>query len=302
MQQKLQKLREYADSLGCTCKENEPMSRHTSFKIGGPVSLLIQANSTQALAKVMRRCAGQDIRLLYLGNGSNLLISDKGLKGVALKLDDSMSPQLQGSTIICSAATSLTRLCRYALDNSLTGLEFAFGIPGSSGGAAYMNAGAYGGEMKDILQSCDHITPDGEEAVLPAGRMELGYRHSVYAHNGCFITRLHLTLKPGDNDAIRARMEELMHRRSEKQPLEHPSAGSIFKRPPGGYAGTLIEQCSLKGKTVGGAQVSEKHAGFIINIGGATCNDVQRLIEHIQQTVYKQTGIALECEIKVIEF
>ena len=193
------------------------------------------------------------------------------------------------------------KLCRFALQNSLSGLEFAFGIPGSCGGAAFMNAGAYGGEMKDVLFKCDHIDENGERGSLSGDELNLSYRHSAYSENGCTITGLYLKLKKGNPDEIKAKMDDFLQRRKDKQPLEYPSAGSTFKRPEGYFAGALIEECGLKGKQVGGAQVSEKHAGFIINKGGATCTDILELCKICSETVYKQKGVKLEMEIRVTE-
>ena len=190
-------------------------------------------------------------------------------------------------------------MCSFALENSLTGLEFAYGIPGSCGGAAFMNAGAYGGEMKDVLYRCDHIDKNGDKGFIEGEDMRLSYRHSAYYDNGCIVTGLYLKLKKGDKEEIKAKMTELMGRRKDKQPLEFPSAGSTFKRPEGYFAGALIEECNLKGVSVGGAQVSEKHAGFVINTGGATCKDVLDLCKKVSDTVYDKKGVKLEMEIRV---
>ncbi|MBQ6626623.1 MAG: UDP-N-acetylmuramate dehydrogenase, partial [Ruminococcus sp.] len=185
----------------------------------------------------------------------------------------------------------------FAQTNSLAGLEFAYGIPGSVGGAVYMNAGAYGGEMKDVVTSVTHLTQDGDIVTLPLDELDFSYRHSVYKENNSIILSATIELKPGDKDEIKALMDDILNRRKTKQPLEYPSAGSVFKRPEGNFAGTLIEQCGLKGKTIGGAQVSEKHAGFIINVGGATCDDVLNLVKFVQETVQRETGYFLEREI-----
>ncbi len=205
-----------------------------------------------------------------------------------------------GLTINCDAGVSLSRLCNFALENSLTGLEFAFGIPGSAGGAAYMNAGAYGGEMKDVIVSCTHITPQGIIENVEASSLGFGYRKSVYSDNGCVIISIDVSLMLGCKQKIKSEMLDIIEKRRLKQPLEYPSAGSVFKRPEGYYAGALIEQCGLKGRSVGGAQLSEKHAGFIVNRGGATCEDVKRLIEIIKENVYSCFGVMLETEIKMV--
>ena len=204
--------------------------------------------------------------------------------------------------ITCGAGVSMNRLCRFALEKGLTGLEFAFGIPGSAGGAAFMNAGAYGGEMKDVLAGCTHLTQSGERGRLVGEELALGYRRSAYRENGFLITSLLLRLAPGDKTEIQARMEDLIARRKAKQPLEYPSAGSTFKRPEGYFAGALIESCGLKGASVGGAQVSEKHAGFVINHGGATSADILALIRLIQNTVYAKKGVRLEPEVRFLGF
>ena len=235
---------------------------------------------------------------MILGNGSNLLVSDNGIEGAVITLDgDFKEITVDGDIITSGSGAKLSRLCSVALENSLTGLEFAYGIPGSVGGAMYMNAGAYGGEMKDVALSVTALTPDGEIREVPAEELALGYRTSIFKTNGDIILFAKYKLAQGDPAAIKEKMDDVMNRRKTKQPLEYPSAGSVFKRPEGAFAGTLIEQCGLKGKTVGGAQVSEKHAGFIINIGGATCDDVMGLVKLVQDTVKAETGYFLEREI-----
>ena len=239
---------------------------------------------------------------ICIGNGSNLLINDNGFYGIVFKLDGDFKQIsiVDENTIKCGTGTTLAKLCKFALDHNLSGLEFAWGIPGSVGGAAFMNAGAYGGEMKDVLEASAYIAPDGTLGTFTAEEMNLSYRHSVYSENNYIITSITVKLKPDSYEAIRGRMDDFMGRRKDKQPLEYPSAGSVFKRPEGYYAGGLIEECGLKGCQIGGAQVSEKHAGFIINKGGAACEDVCGLIKHIQDTVFEKKGVLLECEIKRI--
>lgn len=277
---------------------NEPMSAHTTFKIGGAADILITVKSIEELQTAVNACKASDIPVMILGNGSNLLVSDDGIEGAVITLDgDFKEITVDGDIITSGAGAKLSRLCSVALEHSLTGLEFAYGIPGSVGGAMYMNAGAYGGEMKDVALSVTALTPDGEIREVPAQEMQLGYRTSVFKTNGDIILLSKYKLKKGDQTAIKAKMDDVMDRRKTKQPLEFPSAGSVFKRPEGAFAGTLIEQCGLKGKTVGGAQVSEKHAGFIINIGGATCDDVMGLVKLVQDTVKAETGYILEREI-----
>lgn len=276
------------------------MALHTTFRIGGPADLFLTVENLRQLREMAAACRQQEIPMMFLGNGSNLLVSDKGIRGVVIRLaGDFAKVAREGKTgICCGAGATLASACVFARDNDLTGLEFAWGIPGSAGGAAYMNAGAYGGEMKDVLRSCEHMTPDGKIEILSGEEMRLSYRRSAYTGGENVILFLHMQLEKGHHSAIASQMEELMNRRREKQPYDMPSAGSVFKRPEGYFAGTLIEQCGLKGKTVGGAQVSPKHAGFIVNTGGATCRDVQELIAMIQERVLRETGVQLECEVR----
>ena len=277
---------------------DEPMSAHTTFKIGGAADILITVRSIGELQTAVAACKAEAIPFMLLGNGSNLLVSDDGIEGAAIVLDgDFKEITVDGCTIIAGAGAKLSRLCTAALEHGLSGLEFAYGIPGSVGGAMYMNAGAYGGEMKDVALSVTALTPEGVLKEVKASDLQLGYRTSVFKTNGDIILYSKYSLHTDDKEAIKARMDDVMDRRKSKQPLEYPSAGSVFKRPEGAFAGTLIEQCGLKGKTVGGAQVSEKHAGFIINIGGATCDDVMQLVKLVQDTVREETGYFLEREI-----
>lgn len=288
-----------AESLKCNCKVNEPMSIHTTFKIGGNAELFIEAETNTQLAQILKSCNDNSIPFMILGKGSNLLVNDEGIKGVVISLagDFKKIDLLDNNTIYCGSGASLAKLCTKALSCNLSGLEFAWGIPGSVGGAAFMNAGAYGGEMKDVIVSVTHMTPQGKIETLKKDELNLSYRHSVYKENGFIIIGVTVQLKNDDPAKIRAKMDDFMNRRKSKQPLEYPSAGSVFKRPEGAFAGTLIEQCNLKGVSVGDAQVSEKHAGFIINTGNATCKDVCSLIKKVQETVKKETGYTLEREI-----
>ena len=281
-----------------TYTENEPMSAHTTFKIGGAADILITVGNLSELQTVISACKDCGMPYMILGNGSNLLVSDQGIEGAVIALDgDFKEISVESETVTAGAGAKLSRLCTVAMEHSLSGLEFAYGIPGTVGGAMYMNAGAYGGEMKDVALSVTALSPDGSVREVPAAEMALGYRTSVFKTNGDIILFAKYNLHTGDKSAIKAQMEEIMGRRKSKQPLEYPSAGSVFKRPEGAFAGTLIEQCGLKGKTVGGAQVSEKHAGFIINVGGATCDDVMELVKLVQDTVKAETGYILEREI-----
>lgn len=296
----IEKLGEYARSLGCEVRFHEPMSLHTTFRIGGPADIFLVVNDASSLGKIRRLASETSMRLFLLGNGSNLLVSDTGIRGGVIALGgDFKEISLCGETSVrCGAGASLSSLCAFAKKQSLTGLEFSWGIPGSVGGAAFMNAGAYEHCMAEVLSSCEHVTKEGECGTLSGDELHFGYRHSAYTENGDFVTFARFELQHGDPAAIAARMDDLYARRKSKQPLELPSAGSVFKRPEGHYAGTLIEQCGLKGRRVGGAAVSEKHAGFIVNLGGATCADVQNLIGIIQETVLRETGVSLECEVK----
>lgn len=291
-----------AEILGCEARKNEPMSKHTSFKIGGNAEVYIKVNNLSKLSTILKECQASDVDYMILGNGSNLLVSDDGIRGVVIRLDGDFRKitLLDDTTIFCGAGATLAYLCKFALNCGLSGLEFAWGIPGTVGGAVFMNAGAYDGEMKDVVHSVSHISPSGEIGRTEKDDLNFGYRTSVYRSNNMIITGVTLKLKKGNPDEIREKMDDYMLRRSTKQPLEYPSAGSVFKRPEGNFAGALIEQCGLKGKTCGGAQVSEKHAGFIINKSNATAKDVRDLIGEIQKTVSDKTGYNLECELIIL--
>ena len=292
-----------AEAHGCKVTKQADMSRYTSFRVGGPADLLVEPNSTEALSGLLKACKQEGVKPLVLGKGSNVLVPDSGLKNVVLLLGEAFSKvEYCGNNMVrAQAGASLTKLCRFALDYSLTGLEFAYGIPGSVGGAIYMNAGAYGGEMKDVVLVVNHMNADGEKGSWQ-GKAELGfdYRHSNYMGADLIITSVIFYLEKGNPDAIKMKMDQTMARRVAKQPLEYPSAGSTFKRPEGHFAGALIEQCNLKGYTIGGAQVSEKHAGFVINRGNATATDILQLISYIQETVRKETGVNLEPEVQIL--
>ena len=291
-----------AEILGCEARKYEPMSKHTSFKIGGNADVYIKVNNLSKLSTILKECQASDVDYMILGNGSNLLVSDDGIRGAVIRLDGDFRKitLLDDTTIFCGAGATLAYLCKFALNCGLSGLEFAWGIPGTVGGAVFMNAGAYDGEMKDVVHSVSHISPSGEIGRTEKENLNFGYRTSVYRSNNMIITGVTLKLKKGNLDEIRAKMDDYMSRRSTKQPLEYPSAGSVFKRPEGNFAGALIEQCGLKGKTCGGAQVSEKHAGFIINKSNATSKDVRDLIGEIQKTVSEKTGYSLECELIIL--
>ena len=288
-----------AEILGCDARKDEPMNKHTTFKIGGNADAYIKVNSLSKLSAIIKECRESEVDYMILGNGSNLLVSDEGIRGTVIRLDGDFRQitLIDDTTIYCGAGASLAYLCKFALKCGLTGLEFAWGIPGTVGGAVFMNAGAYGGEMKQAVHSVSHISPSGEIGRIEKDDLNFGYRTSAYRTNNMIITGVTLKLEKGNPDEIRSKMDDYLERRSTKQPLEYPSAGSVFKRPEGAFAGALIEQCGLKGKMCGGAQVSEKHAGFIINKSNATAKDVRDLVSEIQKTVSEKTGYDLECEL-----
>ena len=292
----------FAEKLGATVEFNAPMKKYTSFKCGGNASILITPDSSDSLQKIISYCYTKNVKPLMIGNGSNLLVTDNGIDNVVIKIGSKMSKieLIDDTTIFCEAGASLKSLCMFALENSLSGLEFAYGIPGTLGGAAYMNAGAYGGEMKDVLFSCKHIDADGNIGELSQDELDLRYRGSVYTDNGFTIVSAIMKLKKAEMTDIKAAMDDKLQRRKDKQPLEYPSAGSTFKRPEGYFAGALIEESGLKGYTVGGAQVSEKHAGFVINKNKATATDVITLIKDVQKIVFEKHGVMLETEVKII--
>lgn len=291
-----------AKAMGCEVKQDELLSKCTTFKIGGAAAAVITVDSVKELSEVMSLCKKYDVQRMVIGNGSNLLVSDDGYNGIVIKLDgDFKNITIDGETVKCGSGVSLASLCKFARDNNLSGLEFAWGIPGTVGGAAFMNAGAYGGEMKHVVMSTSYITNDGDTGTFTGEENKFSYRHSIYSDNDYVITGVAFKLKTDDPELIKERMDDYMSRRRSKQPLDYPSAGSVFKRPEGYFAGGLIEECGLKGYSIGGAQVSEKHAGFIINKGGATCSDVCKLVEHIQKTVKENKGVELECEIRRIQ-
>lgn len=293
---------EQLQKAGIPLAEQEPMTRRTTFGIGGP-ALLLRPRSRAELQAAMTLCREAGEEPFILGRGSNLLVSDSGISRPVIQLDGDFTAIIrEGNTLRCGAGASLIAVCRAAAENSLSGIEWGYGIPGSLGGGVYMNAGAYGGELRDVLTEVTFLDEAGEYRTLPAAELSLSYRHSIFEDRpGTVIAGAVLTLTPGDPAAIRAAMEDYMSRRREKQPLEYGSAGSTFKRPVGNYASALVDQCGLKGLSVGGAEVSRKHAGFIINRGGATAADVRELIAEVQRIVREKTGYTLECEIKYIE-
>ena len=280
--------------------QNEPMSAHTTFRIGGPADYFVTPTSAEEIGNVIETCRKRDVPYYVMGNGSNLLVGDKGFRGVIIQIFKAMKEiRVEGNRIYAQAGALLSKVAAAACEAELTGIEFASGIPGTLGGAVRMNAGAYGGEMRDVVERVLHVTPEGEESSASGEALEFAYRHSRYTGTRDVITGVEFRLEPGDLAQIAAKMEELMGRRKEKQPYDMPSAGSVFKRPQGAFAAALIEECGLKGRSVGGAQVSPKHAGFIVNTGGATCQDVLDLVGQVQEEVYEKKGIRLEMEVRV---
>lgn len=300
--EQMQTLKERLEAAALPYREQEPLAGHTTFKIGGPAAVFVQPADEAQLCAAVALCRELAVPYYILGNGSNVLFGDKGWAGAVICLAGMKGGvRREGNTLTAPAGLPLSALCTAAWEVGLAGLEFAYGIPGTVGGAVYMNAGAYGGEMKDVLLSVRYLTAEGQIEEAPAEGLDLGYRHSIFESNGGCILSAQVRLEAGDPAAIRARMDELMGRRRDKQPLDKPSAGSTFKRPVGAFAGALIEQCGLRGHRHGGAAISEKHCGFVVNLGGATCADVLALCREVQQIVKEQTGYTLEKEIRVVE-
>ena len=279
---------------------DEPMAKHTSFRIGGPAKRMAFPKTREQLVVLMGFLQDAGVKPLLIGNGTNLLVADKGLDTVVIDTSAELShiELTDEGEIAADAGVSLAKLALFAWKNGLTGLEFAHGIPGTLGGGVVMNAGAYGGEMKDVVTSVTYL--DEGLSVRETDDAGFSYRHSRFSDTGCIVLGAEVSLHEDDPDAVRERMRSLAERRRSSQPLDMPSAGSTFKRPAGGYAAALIDEAGLKGCAVGGAQVSEKHAGFVVNRGGASFDDVLRLIEHIQNEVYRVSGIELEPEVKII--
>lgn len=280
---------------------DEPMKKHTTFRLGGPADYFLSPSDSAQIKEIIDICREKEISWFILGNGSNLLVSDEGYHGVVIQIYKNMNQvTVDGTRIYAQAGALLSTVTKKAMEEGLTGMEFASGIPGTLGGAAVMNAGAYGGEMKDILVSVTVMTDEGEQKVLKAEELNLGYRTSIIKERGYIVLDVVLQLQVGDRDTIRNRMEELKVQRVTKQPLEYPSAGSTFKRPEGYFAGKLIEDAGLRGYRVGGAQVSEKHCGFVINTGDATTSDVVQLIHDVQNIIWNKFKVKLEPEIKFL--
>ena len=280
----------------------EPMKKHTTFRVGGPADVLVQPDET-ALVAILALCRQYYVPYSFIGNGSNLLVGDKGIRGVVIEMTDPMGNiEVHGTRITAQAGAMLSKIANTAASNGLGGMEFAAGIPGSVGGAVVMNAGAYGGEMKDIIEKVYVLDENGAQLELDRDALDLGYRHSCIPEKKYIVTKVVLELVPRNEAEIRSEMKELNEKRAEKQPLQYPSAGSTFKRPEGYFAGQLIDEAGLRGYQCGGAQISVKHAGFVINTGNATAEDVVNVITHAQEEVLKRNNIKLETEVKRLGF
>lgn len=278
----------------------EPMKKHTTFRVGGPADVLVQPDET-ALAAILALCRQYHVSYSFIGNGSNLLVGDKGIRGVVIEMTDPMGNiEVDGTKITAQAGAMLSKIANTAASNGLGGMEFAAGIPGSVGGAVVMNAGAYGGEMKDIIEKVYVLDENGAQLELDRDALDPGYRHSCIPEKKYIVTKVVLELVPRNEAEIRSEMKELNEKRAEKQPLQYPSAGSTFKRPEGYFAGKLIMDAGLRGYQVGGAQVSEKHCGFVINKGDATAADICQLMRDVSDKVQAQFGVVLEPEVKMI--
>lgn len=288
----------------CNCEflTDEPLSKYTTFKVGGKCSLIVNVDGIETVKMVVDECKQSSLSYFVIGKGSNLIALDSGYSGVIIRLGKAFSELVvdEDCSIVCLAGASLSDICKLALNHQLTGAEFAWGIPGSIGGAIYMNAGAYGGEISQIIEWVEFLDSNGEIKRFNAEQSKFSYRSSAFMGTDLIILRCKIRLLKGNADKIKARMDELILQRTTKQPLNYPSAGSTFKRPNGSYASLLIEQCGLKGLSVGGAEVSRKHSGFVINKGNATCEDILELVEQVKDKVQKETGYILELEPRII--
>lgn len=300
LEKELETLRRCCEEQGCLLEREAPLAGHCSFRIGGPAQYLVHVKKEEQARAVLETAKKLGLPVRILGRGSNLLIADEGLRGLVLLLEgDGSSFRLEGTRVRAWAGESLAQLCCYAKEQGLGGLEFAYGIPGSVGGALYMNAGAYGGEVKDVLLEARYLDENLQPQVRPAEELELRYRHSAFIERDCLICEAVFQLNPREPREIQAQMEDILQRRREKQPLEFPSAGSTFKRPEGAFAAALIDQCGLKGARVGGVSISQKHAGFLVNDQGGSCKDVRQLMEQVRKQVLEQTGYNLEPEVQL---
>ncbi len=297
----LKMITEQFKSVSPNLIENENMSLHTAFKIGGPADMYVSVGSICELSALIKLANKTDTPFIVIGNGSNMLVSDKGIRGLVIEIGQCMANyRIDGHKIYAEAGILLSKLATVALQESLTGLEEVSGIPGTLGGGTYMNAGAYGGELKDVIKKVSYVDGSGDMYTINKEECKFGYRESVFTEGGKYIVSVELELQHGDKDEIKEKMAEYSRRRREKQPLAYPSAGSTFKRPEGHFAGGLIEQAGLKGYKSGGAMVSDLHAGFVINCGGATAEDVKNVISHVQNVVYEKFDVMLEPEVRLI--
>lgn len=299
----------YVDSIVAVCEKydcryklDESLKNHTTFRIGGKCRIAVFINGEKVLGELVSYCRDNNVKYFILGNGSNIIADDKDFEGAVFIIGNDFSRinYIRNGVVECEAGLMLSRLCVTVMKEGLTGLEFAYGIPGTVGGALYMNAGAYGGEMSDVVVSADYLDIDGKVKSISKENMDLSYRHSAFMKSGRIILRVRIKLKQGVIMDIEQKMEKLMNQRREKQPLNFPSAGSTFKRPQGAFAAALIEQCGLKGFSVGDAQVSEKHSGFVINKGEATFEDLMELVEKVKEKVKNDTGYELELEPEIL--
>lgn len=287
---------------GVCIEENVPMAQYTSFRAGGKARMMVIPADAEQLSAVLGVLSGSGVQYMVLGNGTNILVKDSGYDGVIVKIGSGFDyVRQEGCRLVCGSGTRMSVAAKAALEGGLSGFEFASGIPGFTGGAVFMNAGAYGGEMKDILRRAKIVSKDGSrEFYMTADELEMGYRHTKLHDTGDIVTEVEFVLEEGNRTQIKAKMSELMEKRNSRQPVNFPSAGSFFKRPEGYFAGKLIQDAGLKGLSVGGAQVSELHSGFIINRGGATATDILQLMEIVQARVFDEFGVRLETEVRII--
>ncbi len=301
MDSRIKNISEEAQKLGCTVETNAVLKNYTTFRIGGECPLLVKLNGEESFLRLIPLAEKLNVPYYIFGKGSNLIVDSDGINGVVFVVGKDFSEITRSRNVLtCQAGATLSKICLYALENSLAGLEFAYGIPGTLGGAVFMNAGAYGGEMKDVIVSVKAMDRSGNVKTYSTQELDLSYRHSRFTHSGEIIISAEIGFENGDKTEIKAKMDKLTEQRRSKQPLEFPSAGSTFKRPVGSYASLLIEQCGLKGVHVGDAEVSTKHSGFIINKGNADFSQLMELIELVRSTVKEKTGYVLECEPLII--
>jgi len=299
----IEELISVCEKHNCRYLLDESLKNHTTFKVGGKCSIAVFLNSEQSVADTVGYCRRSGMKFAVLGNGSNIIAADNDFDGAVLIMGSDFSEitYIRDGETECQAGLMLSKLCTAMMHEGLTGMEFAYGIPGTVGGAVYMNAGAYGGEMSDIVVSADYLDTDGTIKTIMKENMDFSYRHSAFMKSGRIILKVRVKLKKGNVSEIEQKMNELLEKRKDKQPLNYPSAGSTFKRPEGAFAAALIEQCGLKGLTVGGAQVSEKHSGFVINKGNATFDDIMQLVAAVQEKVKEDTGYSLEMEPEILK-